>query len=78
MPPPKIHPPSPTIARGAKAFLDVSSTTGQVYLCVDPILGSRQTAKKNDDTGVRQEWLVVIEFEVDVENIEGGLSKVGV
>jgi len=54
----------------------VSSATGQVYLVVDPASGSRKPAKKPESNGARREWMIIMKFEIEVEKLAEGSSKV--
>ena len=76
LPPPTSYPPSSPSGPGTRPFLDISSTTGQVYLVVDPVSAPRRNLKKSEG-GARRDWLVVLDFELKVEQMENALSKVG-
>jgi len=67
------YPPSQAVS-GVKPIIDVSSTTGQVFLVLDPRRSS--PSKRDSPGGGRRDWLIVLEFELGVERcIERGLSR---
>lgn len=70
-----------------RPFIDVSATTGQVYVVVEPSPGRPRGRRESVGTPgtpaapgaaaakERTEWLVVIEFEVEVESTELGTDQ---
>lgn len=55
-------------------MLDVSSTTGQVFLVLDP---RRSSPTKRDGGGGRRDWLILMRFEQAVGKcIERGSQQV--
>ncbi|WWC90409.1 uncharacterized protein L201_005344 [Kwoniella dendrophila CBS 6074] len=85
------YPPSPPTNLGGKPYIDISSTTGKVYVVVDPISSSRSrrnsqghrvsgsgsTSSIAPSSGNRKEWLICMEFEIPLEiGLEEGISKV--
>ena len=68
------YPPSQAVS-GFKPIIDVSSTTGQVFLVLDPRRSS--PSKRDSPGGGRRDWLIVLEFELGVERcIERGSQQV--
>jgi hypothetical protein len=69
----------------SKPYIDVSSTTGQVYVVLDPAVYARRKSiglangngysSPQSPAGERREWLLIMEFEVAIERIES-FSKV--
>lgn len=85
------YPPTPSQPSilGGKPYIDVSSTTGKVFVVVDSLGGSGRRGSlkggsfkgKNNSSGntewERKDWLIVVEFQQVLENsIEGGIYKV--
>ncbi|WVQ80027.1 hypothetical protein IAT38_002128 [Cryptococcus sp. DSM 104549] len=84
LPAPTSYPPSSPSGLGGKPYIDVSSTTGKVFVVVDQISGGRRGSFKSGGSGGRdpgghnrggeggkdrREWLIVMEYEVPVEDI---------
>ena len=68
------YPPPQTSTSGWKPVLDVSSTTGQVFLVLDP---RRSSPSKRDGGTGRRDWLVLMRFEQSAERcIERGSQQV--
>jgi hypothetical protein len=66
--------PPPQASSGWKPMVDVSSTTGQVFLVLDP---RRSSPTKRDGAGGRRDWLVLMRFEQAVGRcIERGSLQV--
>nr|XP_019011758.1 uncharacterized protein I206_03864 [Kwoniella pini CBS 10737]OCF50539.1 hypothetical protein I206_03864 [Kwoniella pini CBS 10737] len=81
LPLPSIYPPSSPSGLGGKPYIDISSTTGKVYLVIDPISSRRNSQTRasgsTSQSTSRKEWLICMEFEVPLENgVEEGISKV--
>ncbi|KAL7424066.1 hypothetical protein Q5752_001651 [Cryptotrichosporon argae] len=66
--PPVSHP-SP----GARPYIDTSKSTGQVYIVVDPISANRRSSGRVEG---KSEWLVVVEFEVDLSGRADEMLKI--
>ncbi|ODN98213.1 hypothetical protein I350_07859 [Cryptococcus amylolentus CBS 6273] len=76
--PAPLYPPSPQ--GGTEPYIDVSSTTGKVYVVVDPASGAAKQRRgsfkgKGAEDG-RRDWLVILPFSQPLEKEEDGLSKV--
>ena len=70
------YPPSQAVS-GFKPIIDVSSTTGQVFLVLDPRRSS--PSKRDSPGGGRRDWLIVLDFEVGVERcVERGSQQVSI
>ncbi|WWC63615.1 uncharacterized protein I303_106220 [Kwoniella dejecticola CBS 10117] len=82
LPQPSTYPPSPPSGLGGKPYIDISSTTGKVYLVVDPVSSRRNSQSSrvggpSSQSTSRKEWLICMEFEVPLESgMEEGISKV--
>ncbi|KAK4685147.1 hypothetical protein P7C73_g5016, partial [Tremellales sp. Uapishka_1] len=79
LPPPSSYPPQSHSSLGGKPFLDVSSTTGQVSVVIDPVVSGtmgRSGHRRNESIGGRKDWLIIIEFEMNCQTVEEGLFKV--
>lgn len=75
LPPAGTYPPQSSSDGSLKPHIDVSATTGQVFVCTDgtPPGTSRRKSFSGRD---RSEWLVVVEFEVNVQEIKEGMDEV--
>jgi hypothetical protein len=71
----------PSSGWSVKPYLDVSSTSGQVYI----VAGDNRRVSPNNNAsssgsssggGGRREWLVVMHFETGIERTYSGSSKV--
>ncbi|WVQ68559.1 uncharacterized protein L199_006768 [Kwoniella botswanensis] len=85
LPPPSTYPPASPSGLGDRPYIDVSSTTGKVYVVVDPV--SRRRGSMNhrssgsssaqSTSAGRKEWLICMDFEVALERgVEEDISKV--
>ncbi|OCF75701.1 hypothetical protein I204_02993 [Kwoniella mangroviensis CBS 8886] len=85
LPQPSTYPPSSPSGLGGKPYIDVSSTTGKVYVVVDPVSSRRgsmnhrasgSSSAQSTSTG-RKEWLICMDFEIALEKgVEEDISKV--
>lgn len=65
----------------SKPYIDVSATTGQVFVALDPATSSgtpRRRSSIGSRMGGRTEWLVVVEFEIPIEKGVENLFRVGI
>ncbi|KAK8854518.1 hypothetical protein IAR55_003257 [Kwoniella newhampshirensis] len=87
LPAPTSYPPASPPDLGGKPYIDVSGTTGKVYVVVDPVTTVRRGSNRSggsSGSGVggsspenRKDWLIVMDFEISVEgDIDESLSKV--
>lgn len=75
--PPALGDPSNSIP--SKPYIDVSATTGQVFVALDPATSSgtpRRRSSIGSRMGGRTEWLVVVEFEIPIEKGVENLFRV--
>ncbi|WRT68697.1 uncharacterized protein IL334_005677 [Kwoniella shivajii] len=76
------YPPSSPSGLGGKPYIDVSSTTGKIFVVVDPVSGRKgsqnhRSVGSSSTQGARKDWLVCMEFTVPLEqDVEEGISKV--
>lgn len=67
LPPPGAYPPAPADPL-LKPYVDVDRGTGQVYVAVDGSPPTATQSRRRMSFGrARSEWLVVIEFEADID-----------
>ncbi|WVR09326.1 hypothetical protein IAU60_006392 [Kwoniella sp. DSM 27419] len=88
LPAPTSYPPSPHAGLGGKPYIDVSSTTGKVFVVLDPVSAGRRgrassihasgsVAGTSENKEGRRDWLVCLEFEIGLEQgLEEGINKV--
>ncbi|EIW68326.1 hypothetical protein TREMEDRAFT_74241 [Tremella mesenterica DSM 1558] len=75
LPGPSAYPPSSPVRNEPKPSVEVNQSTGQVFLTFDP---GRNKNRKDQGNTVRREWLLVVEFEVEIIGSESGVSKVSI
>ncbi|WVW85305.1 hypothetical protein I302_107343 [Kwoniella bestiolae CBS 10118] len=85
LPQPSMYPPSPPSTLGGRPYIDISSTTGKVYIVVDPVSSRRgsinhrssSSGSGSSQSAGRKEWLICMDFEISLEKgMEEGISKV--
>lgn len=78
LPPAGSYPPQTANDASLRPYIDVSAATGQVFVCTDasPSGTGRRRSISREAGRDRSEWLVVVEFEVDIETIREGVEEV--